>query len=257
MKTEVGLTAIFALSAIATLAWQIDTAKSEVVTEGLVSYWTFDKADIEGDTVKDVWGENDGTIMGDPQIVEGKVGEALQFDGSGDYVEAPDDESLQLWETYTLEAWVYQTNTVPTDARIIDKITAGTADGPHLDTHPTGTKLRSCAGACINNDTDRDLEAWYHVVMTFDNGDVKFYLDGSPDGGGVAPSPLSGNSLSLKIGTDSNTQLCFSGIIDEVRVYNRALSEDEVKQNMKAEGLAVASSANKLALTWGAVKVSR
>jgi len=248
---------VFALSVIVSLTWQIDAAKGEVVTDGLVSYWTFDKDDIEGDTAKDVWGENDGTIMGDPQIVEGEVGEALEFDGSGDYVEVPDAESLQLWETYTLEAWVYQTNTVPTDARIIDKITAGTADGPHLDTHPTGTKLRSCAGNCINNNTDRDLETWYHVAMTFDNGDVKFYLNGSSDGGGVVPSPLSGNSLSLKIGTDSNTQLCFSGIIDEVRVYNRALSEDEVKQNMKAEGLAVASSTNKLAVTWGEIKVSK
>ncbi|MBC8235184.1 hypothetical protein H8E77_37035, partial [bacterium] len=51
-------------------------AEAQAVKEGLVSYWTFDQADIKGKTVKDVWGDNDGTIIG-PKIVKGKVGEAL------------------------------------------------------------------------------------------------------------------------------------------------------------------------------------
>ena len=49
------------------------TAKT-VVTDGLVSYWTFDQDDIAGNNVKDVWGNNSGTIVGDPEIVEGKSG---------------------------------------------------------------------------------------------------------------------------------------------------------------------------------------
>ncbi|MCG8622435.1 MAG: hypothetical protein MJE68_10630, partial [Proteobacteria bacterium] len=52
-----------------------------IVTDGLVSYWTFDEKDIAGFTAKDVWGENDGRIVGDPKIVDGQVGEALEFDG--------------------------------------------------------------------------------------------------------------------------------------------------------------------------------
>jgi len=54
---------IFALTVI-TLALQTNTAKSQIVTDGLVSYWTFDSADIKGTTVKDVFGDNDGTIIG-------------------------------------------------------------------------------------------------------------------------------------------------------------------------------------------------
>ena len=57
-----------------------------IVTDGLVSYWTFDEQDIAGFTVKDVWGENDGKIVGNPQVVDGQVGEALEFDGANDYV---------------------------------------------------------------------------------------------------------------------------------------------------------------------------
>ena len=47
-----------------------------VVTDGLVSYWTFDKTHIVNDTVKDVWGDNNGTIIGNPKVVPGQVGEA-------------------------------------------------------------------------------------------------------------------------------------------------------------------------------------
>ena len=53
---------IFALTVI-TLALQTNPAKSQIVTDGLVSYWTFDSADIKDKTVKDVWGDNDGTII--------------------------------------------------------------------------------------------------------------------------------------------------------------------------------------------------
>ena len=57
-----------------------------VVTDGLVSYWTFDRHNIVGGTVKDIWGENDGTIVGNPKVVKGYVREALKLDGPRDYV---------------------------------------------------------------------------------------------------------------------------------------------------------------------------
>ena len=137
--------------------------------------------------------------------------------------------------------------------RIIDKIGAGTANGPHLDTHP-GTTLRSCAGNCISAAVNYSLEEWHHTAVTFDDGEVKLYLDGSVEGEGSVGSPLAGNNLTLKVAADSNGQNLFLGIIDEVRVYNRALSEAEINQNMKAEGLAVGNPSDKLALTWGELK---
>ena len=235
------LTIVFAYSGMA--------SAQSAVEDGLVSYWTFDKADIDGDKVKDVFGQNHGSMVGGPGIVEGKVGEALEFDGAS-YVDVPDDESLQLWETYTLEAWIFQKES--RSSRIIDRITAGTADGPHLDTHP-GTRLRSCAGNCFSTEEDHTLEEWHHAAMTFDEGVVVLYLDGEAAGGGETTSPLAGNTLSLKVAADSNGQNLFVGIIDEVRVYNRALTEDEIKQNMSAQGLAVERK-GKLAVTWGWMK---
>ncbi len=228
-----------------------NAANSQVVTDGLVGYWTFDEDDIEGETAKDVWADNDGAIVGNAIMVEGKVGGALEFDGVGSYVEVPDHESLQLWEKHTLEAWIYQMES--RSSRIIDKIGAGTANGPHLDTHP-GTNLRSCAGNCISTAVTYTLEEWHHVAVTFDDGEVKLYLDGSVEGEGAVGSPLAGNTLTLKVAADSNGQNLFRGIIDEVRVYNQALSEEEINQNMKAEGLAVEGPTDKLTVTWGEMK---
>jgi len=222
---------------------------AQIIEDGLVSYWTFNAKDIDGDIAKDVFGENDGEIKG-CAMVEGKYGEALEFDGASNYVEIPDDESLQLWETYTLEAWIFQTES--RSSRITDKITAGTADGPHLDTHP-GTTLRSCAGNCFSSVDQYDLEEWTYAAMTFDEGKVVIYLNGEANGEGETTSPLSGNALSLKIGADSAGANLFKGIIDEVRIYNRALDENEIKQNMNAESLAI-DKMGKLAVAWGGIK---
>lgn len=223
----------------------------QVVKDGLVSYWTFNKADINGDTAKDVFGKNNGTIKGCKQVA-GKYGEALEFDGASNYVEVPNDKSLELWERHTLEAWILQKES--RSSRIIDKITAGTADGPHLDTHP-GTVLRSCAGNCVSTKKNYSLNEWHHAVVTFDKGKVVLYIDGSPEGEGDVPSPLKGNQLSLKIGADSNGQNLFKGIIDEVKVYNRALTANEVKINMNASSLSV-KRLGKLSDTWGNLKIS-
>jgi len=223
----------------------------DLVTDGLVGYWAFNAEDIEDDVVKDVWGEHDGVLIGEPEIVQGKFLEALQFDGVDDYVEVPDHEDLQLWERHTLEAWIYQLES--RSSRIIDKIGAGTANGPHLDTHP-GTTLRTCAGNCISTAATYNLEEWNHVAVTFDEGEIKLYINGVVEGEGSVASPLAGYDLSLKVAADSDGQNLFVGIIDEVRVYNRALGEEEINQNMISEGLSVEPSSDSLPLTWGKIK---
>lgn len=67
------VTTIFLVAFIATAAY-MNSAAAKFVTTDLVSLWTFDKADIEGKTVKDFWGNNDGEIKGAPQIVKGNIG---------------------------------------------------------------------------------------------------------------------------------------------------------------------------------------
>ena len=114
------------LTVIATLAWGINTAQGQhAVTEGLVSYWSFDSGTIEGTTAKDSWGNNHGTIEGTPQSVPGKVGEALEFNGVDQdvLVEDPADGSLDFGtdSDFTLEAWARPLEGTKKSMRIMDK----------------------------------------------------------------------------------------------------------------------------------------
>jgi len=70
------------------------------------------------------------------------------------------------------------------------------------------------------------------MAVTFDRGDVKLYLDGTQIGHGTAYSPLTGNNLPLRIGADSNGQNLFNGIIDEVRIWNYARTQEEIRSTM-------------------------
>ncbi len=83
------------------------TDAENIVTDGLVSYWTFDHEDIIGNTVKDVWGENNATIVGSPTIVNGRLKDALKFDGIKDYVNLTtlDDFGAKL-DFSTVEVWI-------------------------------------------------------------------------------------------------------------------------------------------------------
>ena len=84
----------------------VNMAECQVLEDGLISFWTFDESDMEDKIVKDTVGNNHGTIMGDPEVVDGWIGDALLFDGVDDGINCGQDDSLNLGkEDFTLEAW--------------------------------------------------------------------------------------------------------------------------------------------------------
>ena len=89
------------------MASTYNTLHASIVTDGLVSYWTFDQNTILRRKVRDIWGVNDAKLVGNPKSVLGYFGDALQFDGDGDYVNLTNlgDFGEQVG-TSTFEAWV-------------------------------------------------------------------------------------------------------------------------------------------------------
>jgi len=248
---------IFALTVI-TLALQTNTAKSQIVTDGLVSYWTFDSADIKGETVKDVWGDNDGTIIG-PKIVNGKVGEALEFDGVDDYVLVEHGGSLTFGSgDFSVDLWANPATMGTYTGLITTDITGDSAWKIFRDVPGGGGYFRARYGSTQSDYPSVSAGDWHHYGYVKIGTTLNLYLDGDLVVSDACPAThsLVGTELafgSYRIQNAKDGLYIYNGLIDEARVYDRALSEDEVNQNMKAKGRAVEKS-KKIALTWAKIK---
>lgn len=244
----------------------LTAGRAQIVTDGLVGYWSLDKATIEGKTVKDVWGGNDGTIVGDPKIVPGKVGEALEFDGDdGIEIQGGDELNFAGKNELTVMAWVMVGSDDPV-VGVVPKccgeiVAQRDVNGWCLryDGRNGGQEMEFIVHSNAGWEGDGGFGVplfkqgeWHHLAGVLAGDKMFIYLDGQlakemPFVGGSIAS----NGPKTEIGKASDGG--FIGIIDEVMIYNRALSADEIKQNFQAKGLSV-RPAGKLATVWGEVK---
>ena len=224
-------------------------AEAQVVTNGLIAYWTFDEADIDGDTAIDVIGGHDGTIFGNPEIVPGKVNEGLEFNGTTDYIEAEIPDNL-LADGTTIELWFFQQEAQATWGLILkidpEKIEFDILAGGVIHVW-SGVGSFNLPGMFSDGN-------WHHAAVLVSEDNVVAYLDGEQVGENGAG--LSFEAVSkVTIARDPGGSF-WPGMIDEIRIYGRPLSEEEIQQNMAAEGLSVGKPADKLIETWGKMKSS-
>ncbi|HOV30015.1 MAG TPA: LamG domain-containing protein, partial [Candidatus Dojkabacteria bacterium] len=200
--------------------------------DGLVSYWNMDET--SGTSVKDSIGINNGTATG-TTIVDGKVNKGRSFNGTSDYVVIPSSTTLNLSTTdFTLEAWI-NTSKVTAFGEIIGK---GINTDYEIMVTDTG-KIRFLVGDGgsikeFDSTTTLQVGKWYHIVgvKTGSNTTGKIYINGMLDSTstsfGDTATGNSSNSLLIGARSTGTPQLYFTGIIDEAKIYNRALSATEI-----------------------------
>lgn len=223
---------------------------AEVVTEGLVSYWSFNQNTIQGKTAKDTWGNNDAEIKGDPKVISGKVGEALEFDGVDDSIEIPDAEPLRLVKTGSFELWVKLTKINEYQGLCV-KAVAWTGSGYVLRYSSEYQFQGGWEWVDFHEDGELREGHWSHVVMATDGETAFLYQDGKLVVS--EETTVAASTQPLIIG--ETFDYFINGVIDEIRLYDRVLSEDEIKQNMNAKGLSVEGFSNKLTITWATIKI--
>ncbi len=197
--------------------------------DGLVGYWKFD--DGEGTIAFDSSGYgNNGTING-PVWIGGKYGWALDFDGVNDWVEVPKNPSLNIVNGITVAAWVY--------------LKASTVSGVILSSWWDGTEPDRGIGLsllpgyfyfgviddnnCLLVPFSFGINMWYYLVATWDGSVSKAYVNGVEIGSRSTSGSFTNQNVNLGIGSDINPfAWCFNGTIDEVTIYNRALSQEEI-----------------------------
>ena len=259
---------IFILTlSICALFLTVLSVNAQFPEDGVVGYWSFDDGTINGNTVQDVLGENDGTLDGNPKSVAGKVGKGLEFD-SDNFVHIPGTDSLNFngKEAMTVAAWINGDSDSPVDGAV-PGVCCGTivaqrdVDGWALrfDGRNAASELEFITQPAWQGDGGFGVAAqpkgeWHHLVGVVDGKQKFLYLDGKLAKEGNFNGPMSTGGTETEIGS-AQKDGGFIGIIDEVVIYNRALSEKEVEQLFAAEGLPVQPQ-GKLAIQWGQIKSS-
>jgi len=210
--------------------------------EGLLGHWKFDEG--QGDVVVDGSGhENDGETW-DAEWVRGKFGTALRFDGQGAYVSLPEIAGLDGSDEMTVEAWVYWEGT----GRYPNILTGGTwSPGGFLvfvsDNQCTFRMGRPGFAASDGKKEWREVSAsllapfsmgrWYHLAATFRRPTIKTYVDGQQVGSAHWDYPV-GHQGDLILGKWGGA-VSHQGLIDDVKVFNRALSADQIAADYEKE----------------------
>ena len=224
--------------------------------EGLVLYYAFEEG--SGKTVKDLSGNgNDGTFMTDIEWVEGKIGKGVKLDS--DWIDAGNNESLNITDELTLEAWV---NPQGSGNRIIvvKPLNDNAWTGPYcawdLMIHATfAMEIRFDNDLCQKGKVLPNGE-WGHIAITYsksNNGKVVEYLNGENIGECTRAQELRSTDTKLRVGSAPNISEPMNGVVDEVAVYHRALSQEEIQTNM--QGVTAVKPSGKLTTMWASIKI--
>jgi len=216
--------------------WSFATRPVIEKTPNLVGWWKLD--DERAGMAIDYSGWNhDGTPEGDPQWVEGFQGDALAFDGAGDYVDCGNPPEFTIQDELTLACWIkVAAFTVPWETIIAKgdnsyRMSRGPEDGDSIHFACTGT-----SGDHLNGSTIVTDDSWHHVACVYDGVNRILYLDGFEDARVSSTGQISASTYNLFIGENSQQRSRnLTGLVDDVRLYNRALTEDEVKQMMRGD----------------------
>jgi hypothetical protein len=194
-----------------------------------VGWWKFEN------DVLDSAGNNDGIANGSPTYSAGIDGQAINLDGINDYVDCGSDASLNVTDAVTIAAWIKLSGPAA-DQKIAgnqDGSTGGYKFGVYNNLLEFEIRTSANAGTLnrsVSGGTALTPGVWYHVAGVYSQGDyIRTYIDGMLDRELVTTSVLGSSSGPLIIGREPfNAILFWDGLIDDLRIYNHAMSSSEI-----------------------------
>jgi hypothetical protein len=200
---------------------------------GLVGWWNFDEG--PGPTAADASGnKNNGALMGGVQWVAQETGGALEFDGSTGYIQIPFSESLRVLNasSFTLTAW-FRADAIPSENKEVFQ--QGDTNGTGrtwLYINNTGLIQTYLGGSATPSGVNVTAETWFHAALVITEAGsadaIQIYINGKPVGTAVQKGMESSDGPYF-IGCHKNLTNFWDGLIDDVRLYNRALSAEEIR----------------------------
>ena len=212
--------------------WQQD------IVEGLVAHWKMD--DAAGLTVRDYYGPHDGTMvnMSAYARTSGRLGGALYFDGVDDYVDIPGFKGISGGASRTCSAWI-KTTTTASDILCWGEDYSGGRWSIQIG--DDGELRVAILGGNIAGTTKVNDGAWHHIAVVLEDdvnsqiSNAILYVDGRREiqTTSVTHAVNTGSFYNVRIGSLYSGHRYYRGIIDEVRVYNRALDAQEIESHAR------------------------
>jgi hypothetical protein len=207
-------------------------------TTGLQAAYSFDEG--AGTVLGDASGHtHTGTIMGATWTPGGRFGNALSFDGVNDWVTVVDTPDLDLGTDMTLEAWVYPTVLSGGAANgwrsVILKETPGNlsyALYANADVNRPSAFVNTGVERGVYGTSPLPLNVWTHLATTYDGAPLRLYVNGQEVGNRAVGGAIQVSTGRLRMGGNAVWAEWFAGQIDEVRIYNRALTPAQIQVDM-------------------------
>jgi hypothetical protein len=229
-----------------------------------ILYFSFDGD--TGTTVKDRSGnKNDGTLKDGAKITkDGKYGDALEIDGVKAVMTVESTKALEEYQDNTFMWWMKFTKGSDNSWRqIIAKLAPGSDRSPGVWINPSGTGIHyrynagnlgfSRVGPGGEN-KNFDLNKWYHIACAKKGNKLTMYIDSKNEGSVDVPEKHAQGVEKLYVGKTASYNPAWF-IMDDLAIYSRALTADEVKTNMG--GVVAVSPGGKLTATWAGIKEVR
>jgi PKD repeat protein len=213
----------------------VTVSNTWTVPGGLVAAYTF--AEGTGATTADVSGNgNTGTLAGGTAwSTSGRFGKAASFDGVNDLVSIADAATLDLTSGMTIEAWVNPTVLSGWRTVALKGMPGGLVYALYAHDgapRPAGTVNTGTADMSAMGSTALPLSTWTHLAVTFGGGTLRLYVNGVQVGTRTISGTIRTSGDALTIGGNTVWAEWFRGLIDEVRIYNRALTQAEIQAGM-------------------------
>jgi concanavalin A-like lectin/glucanase superfamily protein len=204
--------------------------RDQVMADSPRAYWRLGEAAGSGTATDETSNANNGTYTNGPTLAQTGAlledsNKAVSFDGTNDFVNVPHSSSLNVGDTFTLEAWIKRGSTTA-DGAVIDKSGAYELN---VTSNRVTLRVSGTADVAYSTRSISDTTRWHHLVATKSGGTVRLYLDGADVTGQVTNRTFVNSTNALAIGQSAN----FNGLIDEPAVYATALSEARVQAHYR------------------------
>ena len=209
----------------------------EAPAAGLVAAYNFDQG--VGSVLADLSGNgNNGKISGATWSSNGHSGKALYFNGANALVSVADNAALRLTSGMTLEAWVSSSSISNVWRDIVSKgkdnyfleATSSTRNAPAGG----GTFAPTSKKAVVTGASGLVANAWTHLAVTYDGAWIRLFVNGVEVANQQQSGKLTTSGNALQLGANSLLKRYFKGYIDDVRIYNGALTADQIVADMNA-----------------------